>query len=721
VTSFLEQIQHVADGEPVDASTTSRPTQQLEGNVRNLRDLLELSLLGQAIIVRELAIDPTLSVGQVVYWNSANARCEAAMADVVLDPTLRTLIGTPQSQALGVLYLKEGTTIGDILLNGWVKLDLTAALNGQPLVAGRYFLSGTVPGMLVQARASLSVPILYAAGDGYVQVSPQWRSWAEDHEHFRIELVCLPAGTSIPPAYAQPHVITSPDPSKPGWLPAGHVTFNGKAPPNATFGYNIAAQPELQRLWPPFPPDAATLVWDKGFGRIGGTEVPLGAGGLAIIDRYGIWWLSDCYDDVPWPPTQSYNDGVDAWGPTYRFDNGSLAPGSIYYSEFHVVRPATITQGDPTNADSLPTIELRRNGTAVSTTNPVITVTNISLGRYSVRFVVPLVWRVGDTLQLFADIVLGGAAYRNTIGGVLIVPAEEPGAGAGISEELSEVSESLCARQPNMRLAIEFSRTLFNGDRTLVTSLRAATGSIIRVYGCDQQPASTGDLIVDADLSLTIDGQNTPGFLVLKSIVNNKFEQGPVTEGIVISGSSLLASATNSQTVGGVTVYQGIVTLAIAADPIDRELPPVLTRLKDTKERYENGIVYVGFPAGYQSSVVRVFQVPPAGLTAGTKVEVRITLLGTLSGVLPTLAAWYRRIPRGSLTGQALPGVDTAITLPTMPTIASGSQYVEVVLPQFAVAAGDTLQLLITRTASDGYSGEIGILRTAAVLISPAG
>lgn len=602
MTSFLNEIQHVEDGEPVDAGATSRPTQQLEQNLRALKDLVELSLLGQVIVAHELAIDPTLQPGQIVYWNAENARCEAALASTVFDSTLQTLVGTPMSEVLGVLWTKLGATTADIVLGGWIKLDITNALDGADLVAGRYFLSGQTPGMLVRSRASLSVPVLYATGDGYVFIAPQWRQWAEDHQHFRIPLYCNPAGDYSPPVVNHRHTITNPDPDIPGWLPADHAIFDGKAPPNAVFGYNIKLHPELNRLWPPFPPEAGTLIWDKGEDETGGTEVPLGHNGLAILDRHGIWWLSNCYGDVPWPPN-------------FYFDDGSTDDG--------------------------------------------------------------------------------------------------------FSESVS--TEVECPRALEMKLTIYFNRALYDASKTMVTSLRAAPNSIIRVYGCDNLPASTGDLIVDAVLALAIDETNQSGHLVLKTIVDNKFKQGPVVEGIIRTSDDLIITSTHPQTIGDDIVHQGIISIGIAADPIDRELPPILTRLSDTKERYESGIAYIGFPTNFKSSILRVFQVPPDGIASGTKIEIRVTLLGTATGALPDLTMGYRRIPRGTGTPQVLPTTDTALTLGALPSLSVGSKYVEAKTEQFTIAAGDTLQLVITREASDGYAGEIGIIRTAAVLIAPAG
>jgi hypothetical protein len=595
VSSWIQRIQHVIDNEPVDAGATGRPTRQLEQNLQNLKDLVELSLLGEALVAHDIALDPTLSVGQPVYWNAENARAEAALASVVFDPDLQTLIGTPMSQVLGVLWRKSGASAGDVVLVGYVPLDISAALD-EAEQSGRYFLSGVTPGKLMRSRASLSVPVLFSTGDGRVLVFPQWRQWAEDHEHFRIDLICAPAGDTVPPDLGERHEITDADASLSGWLPAGHASFAGKAPSGAAFGYNIAAHPALRRLWPPFPPTAATLIWDKGLDHLGGTEVPPG---LAVIDRNGIWWMSNCYGDVPWPV------------------------------EF------TFADGESTD---------------------------------------------------------------------------------GVSE-----SESLtCPRPEAMLLTIYFSRVLYEANKTVVTSLRAAEGSIIRVYGCDGEPARTGDLIVDADLALAIDQQDAEGHLVLKNIVDDKFKRGPVVAGVVIAGDGLEATSTAPHTQDDDSVlHQGVITLSLAADPTDRELAPIVTRLRDTKERYENGVLYIGFPVGYVSSVLRVYQVPPAGIGADNPLEFRFTLLGTAAGALPALTAAYRVIPRGTATPAALPSSDTALTLGSVPTLSAGNRYIEVVSDPITVDPGDTVQLILTRSASDGYSGEVGLIRAAAVLLPP--
>jgi hypothetical protein len=118
--------------------------------------------------------------------------------------------------------------------------------------------------------------------------------------HYKFDLVCAPAGTYTEPAAGNRHVITLADSTLPGWLPAGDPIFNGRAPLGAMFGYNLSAHTALKNVWPPIPVTEAYLEWDRG-NATGSNGINLGAAEACIIDRNGIWWMSNCYNDVPWP------------------------------------------------------------------------------------------------------------------------------------------------------------------------------------------------------------------------------------------------------------------------------------------------------------------------------------------------------------------------------------------------------------------------------------
>ena len=250
---------------------------------------------GVALIDREAVLSPDVGVGAAVYWNSAAGRYEPALAGVEEDPASHALRATKSSYALGVVQAKHNTQSGDVVLLGKTGVDLAGVVD-DPAVAGRYYLSGQTAGRLSARRPGVGIPVLYNYGNGTVFVQASIHDFLEDHVHFQFELTCLPAGTTTPPNLGERHVIESPDASLPGWLPAGHETFGDLAPPGAAFGYNLTRQPALAAVWPPLPISSAVVVWDRGEG---GTVVNPH---VVRCDRNGIWWMTDCEQEVPWPP-----------------------------------------------------------------------------------------------------------------------------------------------------------------------------------------------------------------------------------------------------------------------------------------------------------------------------------------------------------------------------------------------------------------------------------
>lgn len=596
MSGWRTRIQHIIDGEPVSAGVTGRPDRQLESNLQHVKELVEQAMLGEVLMIRDIAVSSDVLVGQPVYWNPTNSRAEPALAQVRFDEELGTLVSADKAEIIGVVYSKSSSTSADVAIVGWVEIDLENSIDDVE-AAGRYFLSGTTPGKLELNRATLSIPVLYYDGNGRALIFPQFRHWAEDHSHHKIELSCRPAGTDevVTTACGDVRQITGIDTSLKGWLPANHAVFNGTAPAGAKFGYNIAAHTALSKLWPPFPPESAVLTWDRGVDRVGGTTVSTGIDGLVTIDKDGIWWMSNCEDEVPWP---------------------------VNYIAF--------------------------------------------------------------------------------------------------LSEASEVSEPCeCPSEEWMKMHISFSKTLFEADKTTVTSLRAATGSIVTVRGCAGNVASTGDLIIDAVLELLIDSTTTTGHLALKTITGGKFKQGPVTEGIKTSGEAIVATSTHPKTQqDGSILHQGVVTLTVPLDPFDRELTPQTIRLQQARERLENGIPYIGLPAGQATSALYSFYVPPAGVGADSTASFRLMMLGTKTGTPQPLTCTWIRIPRGSSTPVTIPTTTTALTMPSMAALNATNKYFEVSLPSVTIQPGDMLLLSVSRPASDSYSGEVGLIRVTTVIES---
>ena len=310
--NWQNNIKYVNAGEPVQAGIVNRPDQVLAARTDYLKDRLDAAFVGQALFDSGATIAPDVLPGQPVYWNYTEHRYEKALAAAAIDATTQLLAIQPSSDCVGLCLRKHSETLGDIVLRGVVEIpELTNAIQA-PIAAGRYYLSAVEPGKLVQQKPGVTVSVCYVQGPKdncsdvpRVVVMPHTRDFIGEHTHYRFDLVAAPAGQHDPDAAVDTgrHSITSPDPLLPGWLPASHASFNGKAPVGAWFGYNLAKHPALANVWPPVPIQSVALLLDKGANRVGATEVPSGVDGLVVCDLNGIWWMSNCHGDVPWPAT----------------------------------------------------------------------------------------------------------------------------------------------------------------------------------------------------------------------------------------------------------------------------------------------------------------------------------------------------------------------------------------------------------------------------------
>jgi hypothetical protein len=292
-------VQLIQDGEPVSAGTTNRPLRQLYQGLEWLWDSLRASQLGQALVLRRVPLASTVQVGMAVYYHSASQQFAPALAQLASGPQMQP---HGSSEVWGVVTHKYHANQGDLLVAGLANWPAASVSHPAGTPAGCYYLSSTTPGFLTHQRPPLAIPVLRYDGAGAALVYPQPVLSIEQHRHEQIALLCRPAGDYVTPATGNPHTIPNPNPSLPGWLPASHSIFAGKAPAGAKFGYNLSADPFLQAVWPLPSLHAVQLEWQRDdTSSVGGTMVPLGTNGWCVIDQHGIWWLTDCYNQVPWP------------------------------------------------------------------------------------------------------------------------------------------------------------------------------------------------------------------------------------------------------------------------------------------------------------------------------------------------------------------------------------------------------------------------------------
>jgi hypothetical protein len=336
--NYKKNIRHITEGEPVSSGVASRPDKALEGNLQYLKDLVDSTQLGEVLVIREATVESDVLVGQPVHWNATTGQFEQALAVIESDAESKTTSPKAAAEVIGIVQSKANATLADIVTMGWVELDLSNAIDDE-IIAGRYYLSSAEAGKLTKQRPPVSVPVLFTDGLGKALVLPITRNFLNDHIHYSFALTCRPAGDHYHTAGR--HEITNPDASQKGWLPASHASFGGKAPGKAVFGYNLATHSELEAIWPPLPVTAVSITWDKGDDSgaqtIGGVDIPLGLEGLCHVDANGIWWMSDCDSDVPWPDalvdssssTSSWaEDGYGTLDSEGSWSSSSVAPGS---------------------------------------------------------------------------------------------------------------------------------------------------------------------------------------------------------------------------------------------------------------------------------------------------------------------------------------------------------------------------------------------------------
>lgn len=284
----------VRPGESVDAAVVNRPLRTLDQKVNYLFDVLEATAAGRALVARQVSVSAAVKVGQPVWYNPSLSRYEpAALAAGADADGVFTLAAT--ARVAGVCREKFSDTLADVTLFGLDTIDLTQSA-GASAPTGVLYLAATA-GRISATRPAVCVPVLHHYGSNLVLVNAELSEALDRHVHRGFALACVPAGRHTPPDHGDSHAVEDGDAGLPGWLPADHPVFEGAAPAGAAFGYNLQTHPALAAAWPPVPESSAYVEWDKtGVGGFLGVPAD-----FVQIDRHGIWWMTDCYGEVPWP------------------------------------------------------------------------------------------------------------------------------------------------------------------------------------------------------------------------------------------------------------------------------------------------------------------------------------------------------------------------------------------------------------------------------------
>lgn len=269
-------------------------------------------------------------------------------------------------------------------------------------------------------------------------------------------------------------------------------------------------------------------------------------------------------------------------------------------------------------------------------------------------------------------------------------------------------------------MTLWFVKLCAKTDQAVVTGVRSKSGSPIIVSGCaepDPDGYRASRIELDIDIPWNV-APNAAGAQVVKEISGyGDLEVGPVVEGVLGAGL-ISASGTISLPLGG---KAGIVTLT-GLDPssITRQLDVALVALSGAVEGLTGGLPYVGLPAGRAASFTGRIRIPAlqmvtprlrltmwfAALSAGT-----LPQNVTLSGVLVPPAGGGTILPGPD--GWSGPPVDLSLgalgnlllrqyaSVESNPAAGSGTDL---------GAGGQIYFFRISRSANDGYAGELAVV-----------
>lgn len=329
ITPWTALVRLISDGEPVNAATTRKPSDDLTQRTQYLKEVLDALRAQQLIIVPDANLDPLTVVGTPVYLDTATNTYRPAVASATSSSAALTAL--PTAFAAGLVVEKTAPARGNVGTFGrFVDLATLAAWDALmedgtgSAVVGQYYLSSIQAGRLSRNPGSLGVYLgqLSASGVFYVRATPPDYG---AHTHHKFAMSPLPAVTD-PTNVTQVHknggtgkwIIDIPNPAARGWLPAAGRPSDewptgwvaGDADNAFWYNLNHVDDASLRALFPPVPVSSTVFIQ-------GGLVQP---DTRVLVNEFGIWWtenINGAQTAAPWSdslqsaPTDE--PGIDFW------------------------------------------------------------------------------------------------------------------------------------------------------------------------------------------------------------------------------------------------------------------------------------------------------------------------------------------------------------------------------------------------------------------------
>jgi hypothetical protein len=293
-TPFKDTVHLLTDGDPVSASETNKPTQDLTQRTQHLKEVLDALEAGQLLRMTNAVLQSGMVVGTPLYLDTDNVFKPALAA--IADDTVGGLTAG-SGYVFGILLALDTATSGTVALSGRIssitEVQWAAVMEDAVFAPGHYFLSSEDEGKISLEPGPLAIYVGQALPDGTFLAKPAPPVYGS-HTHFQFDLVGDPAGTVVDPSVGNPHLVNTPNTAVRGWLPAAAPYFPTiQIPAGAKFGYNIQHpdEAELRASFPPIPLEGVSF--DQGGAILDS--------GTIVVNQFGIWWMTDDYGTAPWP------------------------------------------------------------------------------------------------------------------------------------------------------------------------------------------------------------------------------------------------------------------------------------------------------------------------------------------------------------------------------------------------------------------------------------
>lgn len=307
-----------------------------------------------------------------------------------------------------------------------------------------------------------------------------------------------------------------------------------------------------------------------------------------------------------------------------------------------------------------------------------------------------------------------GALIKINSDGIWYLSATNPPTNAAAS---TSITGSLIPSGTD-RLDFVFIRR--SGKFLGVASLSPAASNVT-ITNSSGQAATTGDLVVGIQFPLSNGTDATAGYLAVKQVDNVTLVQqrGVVLEGIKSDGTVTITGGTAVNEADGdpVSGYMGgrlIIGVPNPTTVLDGGME--ILNLDNTEVvNNSNGVYSTTFKNGLAGVIRGCVRVPITGTHPTTNtLTFEVLVLAKSTGTLPDLTASYRRITRPSADGTkiSLPAADTAMSAVALSTAGSmtAGQYTRKTSDNIPVTPGDVVYFNLSRSASDGYAGDVAIL-----------